>query len=152
MMNLKRLTIISGLLTLGIGHMSAQNATPSDPPNPDTEDVIELTSFEVDASSVVGYRASSTLAGSRLDTDLRDVAASVAVLTNEFLDDLGAYDIETAFAYIAGVETALNTDTSERGSSGELQDSSVNTQPGKQSRARSIARRCDPRLFRNRQR
>ena len=131
----KPLTILSGLLTLGMGHLSAQNASPG----PDSENVIELSPFEVDASSEVGYRATSTLAGSRLNTDLRDVAASVAVLTTEFLDDIGATNIETAFAYVAGVETALNTDTSERGGSGELQDSNINTQPGN-NRVRGLSR------------
>jgi len=132
---LKRLTILSGLLTLGIGHLGAQTAAP----NPDSEEVIELTPFEVDSSSDVGYRATSTVSGSRLNTQLRDVAASVAILTSEFLDDIGANDIETAFAYIAGVETALNTDTAERGGSGELQDSVTNTQPGN-NRVRGLSR------------
>ncbi|MBD5780039.1 TonB-dependent receptor plug domain-containing protein [Pelagicoccus sp. NFK12] len=103
------------------------------------EEVFELSPFEVSSSDDVGYRANSTLAGSRLNTELKDVAASVSVLTSEFLDDVGASDIETAFAYVAGVETALVTDTSERGSSGELQDSSVNTQPGN-NRVRGLAR------------
>ena len=108
-------------------------------PEANDEQVIELSPFEVSTDSTVGYRANSTLAGSRLNTDLRDVAASVAVLTNEFMDDLGANDIETAFAYIAGVETALNTDTSERGSGGELADSNINTQPGN-NRVRGLSR------------
>lgn len=107
--------------------------------NNEDEEVFELSPFEVSADDDVGYRANSTLAGSRLNTELKDVAASVSVLTAEFLDDVGATDIETAFSYIAGVETALNTDTSERGGSGELQDSSINTQPGS-NRVRGLSR------------
>ncbi|MBK1876443.1 TonB-dependent receptor plug domain-containing protein [Pelagicoccus mobilis] len=103
------------------------------------EDIFELSPFEVTADDSSGYRANSTLAGSRLNTELKDVAASVSVLTAEFLDDVGATDIETAFSYIAGVETALNTDTSERGSAGELADSNINTQPGN-NRVRGLAR------------
>lgn len=105
----------------------------------DDEEVFELSPFEVNSDGDDGYRANSTLAGSRLNTELKDVAASVTILTDEFLDDVGATDIETAFAYIAGVETALNTDTSERGTSGELQDSNINTQPGN-NRVRGLAR------------
>jgi outer membrane receptor protein involved in Fe transport len=71
----------------------------------DAEPVFELSPFEVDASGDTGYRATNTLAGSRLNTQLKDVAASVTVLTGEFLDDLGADDIETALAYVAGAET-----------------------------------------------
>ncbi|MDG2168614.1 MAG: hypothetical protein P8L44_11905 [Opitutales bacterium] len=57
------------------------------------EEVFELSPFAVDASGDTGYRATSTIAGSRLNTQLRDVAASVTVLTDEFLDDLGATDL-----------------------------------------------------------
>ena len=106
MKHLKQLTVLSGLLTLGIGYAAGQSASSG----PDTEDIIELTPFEVSASSDVGYRATSTLAGSRLNTDLKDVAAPISVLTAEFLEDLGATDIESAMAYVVGIETALTTD------------------------------------------
>ncbi len=93
------------------------------------KNVVQLSPFEVNASQDTGYQATSTLAGSRLNMELKDVAASVTVLTLDFLDDLGATDIENAMAYIAGVETPLNTDTSERSSDGNLSDG-LNTQPG----------------------
>ena len=48
--------------------------------NEDT-DVFELSPFEVDASSDMGYVATSALTGSRLRTSLSDVAASVSVLS-----------------------------------------------------------------------
>lgn len=76
------------------------------------EEIFELSPFEVSAENDVGYRATSTLAGSRLNTQLKDVPASITVLTGEFLDDLGATDIETAMAYVAGVETSLTSDFS----------------------------------------
>lgn len=93
------------------------------------EETFELSPFVISSSDESGYRATSTLAGSRLNTPLRDVAASVTVLTGQFLDDLGATDIENAMAYIAGVETAISTDTAERSSNGYLEDG-ANTQPG----------------------
>jgi hypothetical protein len=123
--------IIAAFLASSAGLAQEAPKAPIEPLKaPIKEEIIEFAPFEVKALRDEGYRASSTLAGSRLNTNLKDVAASVAVLTSEFLDDLGATNIETAFAYIAGVETALNTDTSERGSSGELQDSNINTSPG----------------------
>ncbi len=70
-----------------------------------SDEVFELSPFEVDASQDTGYRANSTLAGSRLNTQLKDVAASVTVLTSEFMEDLGANDIEAALAYVASAET-----------------------------------------------
>jgi len=75
------------------------------PPKPSAaEEAVVLSPFIVDTSAESGYQASSTLAGSRIKTDLKDVAASVTVLTTEFLDDLGAKDIASAMAFVAGAE------------------------------------------------
>jgi outer membrane receptor protein involved in Fe transport len=76
------------------------------------DDVIELSPFVVDATGDSGYYATSTLAGSRLNTSLQDVAASITVVTPEFLEDVAATDIENAMVFVAGVETDLVTDTS----------------------------------------
>jgi outer membrane receptor protein involved in Fe transport len=72
---------------------------------PAPEEAVVLSPFVVNtATDNDGYRATSTLAGSRIKTDLKDVAASVTVLTNEFLDDLGAKDVASAMAFVSGAE------------------------------------------------
>ncbi len=75
-------------------------------PKPATagEDAVVLSPFVVDSSSDRGYQATSTLAGSRLKTDLKDIAASVTVLTEEFMNDLAANDVATALAFVSGAE------------------------------------------------
>ncbi|MEO7701490.1 MAG: TonB-dependent receptor plug domain-containing protein, partial [Opitutus sp.] len=78
-------------------------------PEPDS-DVISLSPFTVNSSTDSGYRATSTLAGSRVKTDLKDIAASVTVLTNDFMDDLGATDLAGALGLIAGAENDQTTD------------------------------------------
>ncbi len=55
------------------------------------DEVFELSPFEIDASQDSGYRATNTLAGSRLNTQLKDVAASISVLTSEFMEDIGGH-------------------------------------------------------------
>lgn len=52
--------------------------------------VFELSPFEVNASNDRGYTATSSLAGGRLTSELRDTAAAVSVLTTEFMNDIGA--------------------------------------------------------------
>ncbi|MDQ8200149.1 TonB-dependent receptor plug domain-containing protein [Pelagicoccus enzymogenes] len=74
------------------------------------EEIFELSPFTVDASKDEGYRAGSTISGSRLNTELKDVAASVTVLTNAFMDDLGSTDLATALSMVAGTETDITTD------------------------------------------
>lgn len=83
----------------------AAPVTPSVRPNPsrnqttDDSAPIELSPFEVRADNNVGYLAGNTLAGSRLDTSLKDTPASISVMTEEFLADIGALSVEDAMAY-----------------------------------------------------
>lgn len=61
--------------------------------------VFELSPFEVNASEDIGYTATNTLAGSRLNTSLADTPASISVMTKEFLSDIGASDVNEAIKY-----------------------------------------------------
>ncbi len=70
----------------------------------DEEEVFELTPFEVRAEDNTGYRATSTLAGTRMRMNLDDVGSSVSVFTKELMDDIGAVDNETLLAYGLGTE------------------------------------------------
>ncbi len=67
-------------------------------------DVVELSPFIVNAEQDNGYRAASTLAGSRLSTELKDVGAAVSVYTREFLDDIGVSKIEDILSYTMSTE------------------------------------------------
>jgi outer membrane receptor protein involved in Fe transport len=66
---------------------------------PVAEKVIELTPFEVTADQDVGYLAANTLAGSRMNTPLKDTAASISVFTREFMNDLAATDMAEVLAF-----------------------------------------------------
>ena len=70
------------------------------------EEVFELSPFSVSAEDNVGYRANNTLAGTRLNTQLKDVASAVQVVTKEFLDDVGAVDLGELLTYTTGTEAA----------------------------------------------
>ena len=58
------------------------------PPSPSTSETVQLSPFEVAAEKDDGYKATSTLAGTRLRTELRDVAASISVITKDFMQDI----------------------------------------------------------------
>ncbi|MBD5780066.1 TonB-dependent receptor plug domain-containing protein [Pelagicoccus sp. NFK12] len=70
------------------------------------ENVFELSPFTVEASSNEGYRASSTLAGTRLNTKLKDVASSISVVTKDFLDDTQSTDLKQLLVHTASTEVA----------------------------------------------
>lgn len=68
------------------------------------ETVIELSPFEVSTDGNVGYLAGTTLAGTRLNSRLEDIASAVQVLTTEFLEDAGARDTASLLIYATGTE------------------------------------------------
>ncbi|MBI5690911.1 MAG: TonB-dependent receptor plug domain-containing protein [Verrucomicrobia bacterium] len=68
------------------------------------EKAIELSPFTVTTTKDVGYFAENTLAGSRLNTNLADLAASVTVVTKQQMDDTASIDINDIFKYEANTE------------------------------------------------
>ena len=63
-----------------------------------------MTPFEVDSSQDTGYRARNSLAGSRVSTDLKDIANPITVVTKDFLTDIGAVDVNDILTYEVGTE------------------------------------------------
>ena len=70
------------------------------------EDVLQLAPFEVNTTRDRGYAATSSLAGSRLNTELRDIAAAVQVITPEFVKDIGATNVQKLLVYTTNTEVA----------------------------------------------
>jgi outer membrane receptor for ferric coprogen and ferric-rhodotorulic acid len=95
------------------------NAARAAPPAPSAarpadradDTVVELSPFTVSADEDESWLATSTLAGSRLNTPLRDTGASISVLTSEFLKDLGAIELEDAVGYAVNVHMDTNEGT-----------------------------------------
>jgi outer membrane receptor protein involved in Fe transport len=73
----------------------------------DAEEPTVLSPFVVDASEDKGsYRAESTLGGTRVRTDLKDVASAISVVTAQFLQDTGAKNAEDLLVYTPSTEVA----------------------------------------------
>lgn len=78
-------------------------------------EIVTLSPFTVDASDDRGYSAANSLAGTRLNSKLEDLAGSVSVVTKEQLLDTAAIDINDIFLFEIGTEgtgqfTDLTTD------------------------------------------
>lgn len=88
--------------------VSAQTAaTPAaDPDQKKNEDeTVVLSPFVVNASEDSGsYLATSTLAGTRVRTDLKDLATSLSVVTSQFLKDIGATNNQSLLQYTTNTE------------------------------------------------
>ncbi|MFM7750947.1 MAG: hypothetical protein ACKPB0_11110, partial [Opitutaceae bacterium] len=63
--------------------------------------VVELSPFQVSSDRDVGYVANHTLAGSRLRTNLADVANAISVFTPELIADLNAFSENDLMRYSA---------------------------------------------------
>ena len=71
----------------------------------DEEDLTyELSPFIVDGSEDIGYSATSSLGGTRLKSNLRDIAASISVLNEAFLEDTGSTTIADALLFAPNTE------------------------------------------------
>ncbi|MBI5770352.1 MAG: hypothetical protein HZA93_21430 [Verrucomicrobia bacterium] len=78
---------------------------PAAPAPTSKDEAIVLSPFAVNASSDTGYAATSTLGGTRLKSELRDVASQIDVMTSEFLEDIGALTLDEALRYSMNIES-----------------------------------------------
>lgn len=104
-------TTLPLLLTIGLcspGIVLSQDNDNSDDNTDTSEEVFELSPFEVSSSSTSGYYARNTLAGSRISTDLDKLAQSITIVTAQQLEDVGAVDINDVFLYEANTEGTGN--------------------------------------------
>ena len=71
-----------------------------------SEPVVVLSPFVVVRSRDTGYQATTTLAGTRLNTPIADLGASISIYTKDLLDDLGATNANDILIFATGMESA----------------------------------------------
>jgi len=97
----KNLSLLTGLLSallIGTPHVSSAQE------DVEEDQVYELSPFTIDASEDTGYVATSTLAGTRIRTNLKDLGSAISVYTQEFMEDTGATDAGTLLSYTTNAE------------------------------------------------
>lgn len=125
------------LLTLFAGTLYASVLVAQDAPANEDANVFELNPFVVETTGDIGYLATSTLAGTRINTQLKDVGASVSVYTEEFLADIDATKIEDILTYTTSGEGG-GSDGNFGGFTGETSDE-VRDNPSGVNRFRALA-------------
>ena len=105
-----------------------QAATPPPAAAPE-EEAITLSPLLVSADEDKGgYQATSNLAGTRVRTDLKDVASAISVVTGQFLQDTGAKNSADLLVYTPSTEVAgIRGNFSGVAGSRIYQENSVNT-------------------------
>jgi len=94
----------STLCLIAAPQLRAQTANAPAAIDAEDDQPVVLSPFVVEASEDQGYQAKSTLAGTRVRTELRDVASSISVVTKEFLQDTGAVNNESLLQYTTNTE------------------------------------------------
>jgi len=105
------------------------------------DDTYTLSPFTIDENETVGYSASSTLAGNRIKTDLKDLGASISVVTSEFMDDVGATDAATLLSYTGNTEVGGfqgNFSGAQASNRSRFVDNDARTNPQRNQRIRGL--------------
>jgi outer membrane receptor protein involved in Fe transport len=144
-MNTKKRTLRCGLSMLGTIVLSstwgyAQTTPQPAAKTPLDEDVLVLSPFEVSAEDESGYTSATTLAGNRLNTELRDIGNAVTVINSQFLKDIAATSNETLLQYTVGTEVGnVSGNFAGTGDSAFLDESRRFVQPNQNTRVRGLA-------------
>jgi outer membrane receptor protein involved in Fe transport len=96
--------VLAAMLLAGLPRVSAQTAASN---APEDESTIVLSPFLVEATEDAdSYRATATLAGTRIRTELRDVGSAISVVTSKFLQDTNSRNAQDLLVYTTGTEVA----------------------------------------------
>lgn len=77
---------------------------------PGEETIVELSPFTVNASEDRGYQAQSALTGSRMKTDLKDIASPTSSFTEQFLLDTAITDTDELARFMLSTEYDFGED------------------------------------------
>ncbi len=138
---LKHIAMVSAVFLSSGTLLAQQKPAPAAPDagKAEDEELIVLTPFEVSASEENGYAAATTLAGNRLNTDLRDLGNAVSVITGQFLKDIGATDNRTLLQYTTNTEVGnIYGNFAGRGDGPILTEDGTFTNPNQNTRVRGL--------------
>ena len=115
-------------------------AVKNDPPPLEDKDTYVLSPFEVTSTNENGYAAATSLAGNRLNTEIRDVGSAISVVTSQFLRDIGATSNETLLQYTTNTEVGnIYGNMANAGSGTQLDETGKFSNPNQNTRVRGLA-------------
>jgi hypothetical protein len=122
---------------------STPTPSPTPLPNvttPEEEAPVELSPFVVSGEDSQRYLATSTLAGTRVNTDLDNIGSAIQVVTNQFLLDTGSKDAEDLLVYTTNTEVGgIYGNFSGLGSGANLNETADLLRPDLNTRVRGLA-------------
>jgi len=126
---------------------TAQGA-PATPSDKKEDQPIELSPFIVQGTDDEGYHATSTLAGTRVRTDLRDVGSAISVVTKKMMQDLGATNNQSLLQYTTNTEVGgLYGNFGGLGNGAQLSETDSLLRPSQNTRVRGLTAADNTRNF-----
>lgn len=96
--------------------VSAQTKTPAVTSlEPSKEETLVLSPFTVTTDKDNGYGATNSISGSRTNTPIKDIPMPIVVITDQFINDIGATNLRDSLAYVSGISTQSQNDLENRG-------------------------------------
>ncbi|HYD83004.1 MAG TPA: TonB-dependent receptor plug domain-containing protein, partial [Opitutus sp.] len=95
----------AGFLCPGLNAQTAPTSTTAA-----EEDVVELSPFTVTSDKDKGYRATNSVAGTRLATAIKDVPMSIEVITSDFIRDTGSTSLRESLRFSGGIVLSSQVD------------------------------------------
>jgi iron complex outermembrane receptor protein len=97
--------LLSLFVALSLTPATFAQVTPPTDPTSDANlgEIVVLSPFEVNTQQDRGYRATNSISGSRLDTPIKDIPMPIEVITDEFIQDVGARNLRESLRYSAGI-------------------------------------------------
>ena len=146
----KPVSLIVALLALGASPFGwSQQVAPAAPaPEPARkpapvpvstggDEAVVLSPFTVSTAADRGYQALNTLSGTRLNSKLEDLGASITVVTKQQMEDLAILDLNDVFLYEASTEGTGNYTQFTPNRNGGMIDGTAND-PSRANRIRGV--------------
>jgi len=112
-----RLTAV--LATFATAVATAQPATPTANSQPAKEETVVLSAFNVDSAKDYGYRATNSMTATRTAAAIIDTPLNIAVITEDFFNDIGATSLNDGLKYVSSVSTTTLGNNGRIGGSGD---------------------------------
>ena len=85
------------------------------PVTPKEDETIVLSPFKVTTDKDNGYGATNSISGSRVNTPIKDIPIPILVITDQFINDIGATTLRESLAYVSGISLQTQNDLENRG-------------------------------------
>jgi outer membrane receptor protein involved in Fe transport len=117
---------------------AAQTVAPGSPAPAEESETLVLSPFTVSAEEDDGYLAKSTLAGTRVRTELKDVGSATSIVTGQFLANTNSKNSDDLLVYTTNTEVSGQEGNFAGGGDGPLISSNYNS-PVAGTRVRGLA-------------